>query len=111
MTMSPLAPFDEAEYLKLPDPGGYVPRVGPPCPDCGSTTWQVTRHTKVVKDIDMKPVPTVVVSLHCPDLWDHRRQSPPRDLEILGTIDVRARAEAARPKDAKPKKEPKRGKR
>jgi hypothetical protein len=44
--------FDPSEYAQLPDPGGFVPRRGSPCPDCGpdaSMTWEIVRYRKTVK--------------------------------------------------------------
>jgi hypothetical protein len=77
--------FDPAAMFELPPPGGWSPRQGVPCPDCGSVVWDIARYTKTLKDQNLKPVPVVIVSCHCPRLWEHRRERPPGDLTVLGT--------------------------
>lgn len=83
-----LASFDPAEYLKLPDPGGYIPRKGKPCGECGETAWLIVRTTKSVEALDRTISQVVSVSCQCPNYYAHRREQSPRGLVILGRFDV-----------------------
>ena len=87
--MQLLETFDPAEYIQLPD-GGYSPRRTKPCDECGESTWLIVKTSKLV-DADVAggpPKRVISTSLQCPNYYEHRRESPPRGLVVLGKFDV-----------------------
>lgn len=89
MTQS-LATFDPAEYAKLPDPGGgWMPRRSKPCGECGAEIFLVVRVIRSLKDVDGKPRDVVSTVCQCPNMYEHRREHPPRGLVVLGRFDTR----------------------
>lgn len=86
--MTTLDTFDPLDFVKLPDPGGYISRKPKPCGECGET-FQVVRIAREATGSDGQPRRTVSVACQCPNMYEHRRERVPAGLSVIGRFDVR----------------------
>lgn len=69
--------FDPALFLQLPG-GDYTPRRGPPCPEHGTSRWEVVRATRMVEGR-----PVTRDEAWCPKCAARQRRS----VALLGWLD------------------------